>query len=87
MTPERWQEVERIYQAALDHDPSARSAFLDEACAGDAELRREVESLLDAHKPDDRFLESPALDGDCPRTGRRGTASGSWTAPGLVRVD
>ena len=62
MTPERWQKVERIYQAALDHDPSARSAFLDQSCAGDAELRREVVSLLEAHKPDDPFLESPAVE-------------------------
>jgi hypothetical protein len=42
MTPERWQEVERIYQAALDSDPSVRSAFLDRSCKGDADLRREV---------------------------------------------
>lgn len=61
MTPERWQEVERIFQAALDRDASARSAFLDHACAGDAELRRQVESLLGAHQTDDRFLESSAL--------------------------
>jgi serine/threonine protein kinase len=61
MTPERWQEVERIFQAALDRDASARSAFLDHACAGDAELRRQVESLLGAHQADDRFLESSAL--------------------------
>jgi serine/threonine protein kinase len=61
MTPERWQEVERIFQAALDRDASARSAFLDHVCAGDAELRRQVESLLGAHQTDDRFLESSAL--------------------------
>ena len=61
MTPERWRDVERVFQAALDREPSARSAFLDRACAGDAELRREVESLLDAHRPDDRFWESGAL--------------------------
>jgi eukaryotic-like serine/threonine-protein kinase len=61
MTPERWREVERIFQAALDREVSERSAFLAHACAGDAELRRGVESLLDAHRPDDRFLESGAL--------------------------
>jgi len=62
MTPERWQQIERIYQDALDHEPSTRSAFLDQACAGDADLRREVVSLLEAHKPDDQFLEAPALE-------------------------
>ena len=87
MTPERWQEVERIFQAALDRDASARSAFLDHACAGDAELRRQVESLLAAHRPDDRFLESSALNmaarnlaEEAPRPVRR-------TAPRLVRTD
>jgi serine/threonine protein kinase/Tol biopolymer transport system component len=62
MTPERWQEVERIYQAVLDLEPSGRSTFLHQTCAGDEELRREVVSLLKAHKPDDPFLESPALE-------------------------
>ena len=61
MTPERWREVERIFQAALDQDISARPAFLSRACADDADLRREVESLLSAHQPDHRFLESGAL--------------------------
>jgi serine/threonine protein kinase len=62
MTPERWQQVEQIYHAALEAQPAARSAFLDEACKGDSELRREVASLLDAHHPDGLFLESNALE-------------------------
>src|SRR4029453_14878599 len=74
MTPERWRQVEEIFQAALDRDPLSRVAFLDVACGGDAELRREVESLLSAHHSDDRLLESGALKhaardlaGDMPR--------------------
>jgi serine/threonine protein kinase/Tol biopolymer transport system component len=62
MTPERWQEIERIYQAALDCDPSSKAGFLDDACAGDEELRREVVSLLEANKPESQFMESPALE-------------------------
>jgi serine/threonine protein kinase/Tol biopolymer transport system component len=46
MTPTRWQEIERIYKAALERSPGERAAFLAEACGGDAELRREVEALL-----------------------------------------
>ncbi len=46
MTPSRWQEIERVYQAALERVAGERAAFLTEACRGDAELRREVESLL-----------------------------------------
>ena len=46
VTPERWQAVVRIYELAIERDPSMRGAFLAEACAGDEALRREVASLL-----------------------------------------
>lgn len=46
VTPERWQRIASIYQLAVEQEPSARDAFLAGACAGDAALRFEVESLL-----------------------------------------
>jgi serine/threonine-protein kinase len=46
MTPERWREVEEIYQSAMDCAPELRDAHLAETCGGDFDLRREVESLL-----------------------------------------
>jgi serine/threonine-protein kinase len=46
MTPERWGQIEEIFQAAVERAPEERAAFLDEACAGDPNLRQEVESLL-----------------------------------------
>ena len=46
MTPERWQQVARVYQLAADQDPAARDRCLSDACAGDEALRRDVESLL-----------------------------------------
>ncbi|MBL8212699.1 MAG: protein kinase [Bryobacterales bacterium] len=46
MTPERFRQVDDLFQAALDRDPAERAAFLDEACAGDLELRQEVNLLL-----------------------------------------
>lgn len=45
-TPTRWQEIDRIFAAALELEPSERAAFLAEACSGDELLRKEVESLL-----------------------------------------
>src|SRR5262245_46973173 len=48
MTPERWQDIDRLFHAALEHDPVERAAFLDETCDGDEELRREVAALLAA---------------------------------------
>jgi serine/threonine-protein kinase len=46
LTPERWQQVARIYESAVDQDPSTLDDFLSSACEGDDALRREVESLL-----------------------------------------
>lgn len=62
MKIERWQQVERLYHLALTKHPSQRSGFLHEACAGDEELRREVESLLSYEDRAEKFIESPALD-------------------------
>ena len=46
LTPERWQQIARIYELAVDRDPATLDSFLSEACASDEGLRREVESLL-----------------------------------------
>lgn len=62
MENERWQQVERLYHSALTKQASERSAFLVEICAGDEELRREVESLLAYEDRAETFIESPALD-------------------------
>src|SRR4029453_4367205 len=61
MTNERWKQIEQIYHQAQQRDGQARRAFLDEACAGDAELRRQVESLLRADDHAESFLDTPAM--------------------------
>ena len=43
---DRWAIVERIYHEAVERPVAERAAFLDSACAGDAALRHELESLL-----------------------------------------
>lgn len=55
MTPSRWQQVESIFNAAMQREPDARGAYVKDVCAGDAELRREVESLLRRDSLDDFF--------------------------------
>ena len=65
MTPERWQEVKRVFDAALERDPTQREEFLALACSHDEDLRREVESLLAAQKDagsryDARIVEEAA---------------------------
>ncbi|MGH9834177.1 MAG: hypothetical protein ACRD9Y_14250 [Blastocatellia bacterium] len=61
MKPERWKQVEQLYHAALEHEPGAREAFLAQACAGDEDLRREVEELLRYDGEAEGFIEGNAL--------------------------
>src|SRR5262249_36139093 len=50
-----------IFLAVLDiADPAERSAYLDQACAGDLALRAQVEQLLKAHQEPGPFMERPA---------------------------
>ena len=46
MKPERWQQISQLFDAAQARDKDQRAAFLRDACAGDVELRREVELLF-----------------------------------------
>ncbi len=55
----RWREIERLFVEALELDPSQRAAWLQQNCGDDAELRREVESLLASDQEHEQgFLES-----------------------------
>ncbi|HEX8115646.1 MAG TPA: protein kinase, partial [Pyrinomonadaceae bacterium] len=47
MTPERLQQIRLIYERVMELAPSRRDAYLADACAGDEELRREVDSLVE----------------------------------------
>lgn len=58
MTPERWQQIEKLFYSALEREPSQRAVFLAEACAGQETLRQEVESLLASHEQGTGFFES-----------------------------
>jgi len=62
MMPERWQQLDRLFHSALERAPEERAAFLDQACAGDQQLRREVEVLIAAHARAGSFIEKPALE-------------------------
>ena len=48
MTPESWRRVREILEQALEVAPERRSIYLEEVCAGDKALRREVEALIAA---------------------------------------
>jgi len=60
-TPTRWQEIDRIFAAALELEPAERAAFLSQACGGDEELCKEVESLL-AHDSSESLVGGQAIE-------------------------
>jgi eukaryotic-like serine/threonine-protein kinase len=62
MNPERWQQVREVLDQALALEAGERTPFLEQSCAGDPELRHEVESLLASHhKAGSVFLKNPAV--------------------------
>src|SRR5262245_38903676 len=55
--------IKKLFLEATEKaTPAERAAFLDEACAGDAALRRRVEALLLAHDQPHRLLDQPAVE-------------------------
>src|SRR5437667_5762158 len=61
MTPARFQAIEEIFRAALDHQPDQISTFLDTACGSDEVLRRRVEALLASRQRAASFIETSAV--------------------------
>src|SRR5215469_2437142 len=61
MTPERFRRVDQLVSLALERAANERAEFIREACAGEEDLRFEVESLLASQETQDGFLaEAPA---------------------------
>jgi serine/threonine protein kinase len=48
--PERWQEISRIFNRAISLDAAARSAYVNEKCGTDDDLKAEVERLIESHQ-------------------------------------
>jgi len=88
MKPEQWQLVRELYHSALEHEGSDRLEYLREACAGDAELLHEVESLLAYEKPAEKFLEAPAMEmaAKAPRPGSSPRSAGTYTRAARVSL-
>jgi non-specific serine/threonine protein kinase/serine/threonine-protein kinase len=61
MKAERWRQIEDLLDIALERGPTERALLLDRACANDADLRREVESLLAHQAAAEKFIEAPAF--------------------------
>ncbi len=61
MTPERWQQIDELFDAVLDLPAAEREGFLLERCSGDEDLRIEVLSLLKASGGSEDYLERSAM--------------------------
>ncbi|HEV2798982.1 MAG TPA: protein kinase [Pyrinomonadaceae bacterium] len=61
MTPERWKQVEELFQAALDLPREERPKFIAEAGATDDALRKQVEALVAQYEEAGDFIEEPAF--------------------------
>ncbi|HET6891886.1 MAG TPA: protein kinase, partial [Pyrinomonadaceae bacterium] len=61
MTPEHWQRIKALLDAALERKPDERAAFLDRACGDNESLRHQVDSFLISYEQSGSFIEEPAF--------------------------
>ncbi len=61
MSPDKWNEISKIFHIALEKEPSERFEYLNQACGDDNELRLEIETLLDSNDQEDSFIDSPKI--------------------------
>lgn len=66
MDRDRWQEITALFEAILARPRGERTTYLENACQGDLELRREVENLLAADHKAGSFLEAPPAVAQAP---------------------
>ncbi len=59
MTPELWQRLKPLFQAALEETTQDRAAFIEAACGGDLELKMHLKRLLDAHQQSSDARDAP----------------------------
>ncbi len=62
MDGDRWRQIDRLFEAALEIEPAARAGYLAKACAGDEEMRREVEELLATEADPGNLQDAPTVD-------------------------
>jgi eukaryotic-like serine/threonine-protein kinase len=73
MNNTRREQVEELFEAALEREPATRAAYLEGACAGDPELLAEVQAMLAANELGELLFDEPP--GDAP------AAPAEWIGP------
>src|SRR5437899_1854650 len=65
MTLDDRERLKQLFEAAMERPAEERQRFIDEACAGDEVLRRELEYLVEHHEgASEGFLKDPLVDPD-----------------------
>ncbi|MEM8488007.1 MAG: serine/threonine-protein kinase [Bacteroidota bacterium] len=62
MNPERWSQIQALFDSALEQDPPKRITFLKAACKDDVALYNEVASLLASDQQINSLIDGQALD-------------------------
>src|SRR5262245_13124859 len=82
MTAERWKRIEQVFESAVELPAEDRPAFLDRACDGDLELRKEVDALLGAERDLDQPIQAAVAEEATrlagPAEAMIGQRIGSW---------
>lgn len=57
MTPTRWQHIQDLVNATIDLPPAGRAAFLSDVCGSNAEMRQQIDNLLESYEQAGSFIE------------------------------
>src|SRR3984957_9634843 len=82
-----WRRIDEVFHEAADLAPRDRVAFLDRVCAGDNEVRRQVESLLASDNSKDGLFHAVianAVDQLPAESGITGKQIGPYVVTGLI---
>lgn len=61
MTPELWQQIDKVLQGALELPPQDRPSFIEAAYGDSVGLKEEAASLIRAYEQAGDFIEEPAI--------------------------
>src|SRR2546430_16507622 len=56
-----WVRINQLFHQALECGSDERTEFIARACQHDPALRKELQSLLNVHEENNRFLETPVM--------------------------
>src|SRR3712207_9501178 len=81
LTPERWKQIEGVFDAVIDLAPAERDAYLAAACGGDAEAPLTAEASPPSLDSAGAFIAGPAVAGGLTAAGELGVEAGSSGRP------